>query len=524
MKNLKFLSLATALLCALTLSSSVEAKLVQILHTNDTHSFLDNSTHDNIRGGAARLKTLIDNYRNKMAATGTKTIVLDAGDFLEGNMYYMAKNGRRSFEVHNEMGYTVGTLGNHDYLMGTSELDKLLGEIDLKFSLTVANLTVDSKYKNINNKIKPYSELEIDGVKIAILGLTTDEIFYKWRLEGGKVTDPKESAKKYETLLKNRGNDFIIALTHIGVLNDIKLAEKTKYIDLIVGGHSHTALYEASYGVNKNKRRVPIVQAGMHTEYLGRLVVDLEKGKPLKLVSYELIPVTGEGVADSNISEIVKAADDDLDAAYGREWLNEKIGHSDLKAGDSEGSTKWAYYITDAMREKTNADIGIHVTPMNGENYPIGDITRRVIFNSIPRVFDIEEKYGWNIYTVKMKGFWLRTVLTALSYRSAPITFSGIKLDYTRGVLGFRIKNVTVNGKKINPLKTYTVAFTEGIVRGSTTIDTRTLAILQNPVDTKIKIWTALEEKVLREARENSSTTAIKDSLGSSEDHSMLMP
>jgi 2',3'-cyclic-nucleotide 2'-phosphodiesterase (5'-nucleotidase family) len=150
MKTSKLITILSVLLLALLLSSETEAKLVQILHTNDTHSYLDNSTHNTLQGGAARLKTMIDTYKKKMADEGTETLVLDAGDFLEGNLYYMAKNGRKSFEVHNEIGYDAGTLGNHDYLMGSAELDKILGELDLKFSLVVANLEADKKYKNIS--------------------------------------------------------------------------------------------------------------------------------------------------------------------------------------------------------------------------------------------------------------------------------------------------------------------------------------------------------------------------------------
>lgn len=116
MKNLKYLTLTLAALI-LSTPNLVSAKLVQILHTNDTHSFLDNSTHSTTRGGAARLKTLMDSYKAKMKEEGVQTIAVDSGDFLEGNIYFMAEHGRKSFEVHNEMGYDVGVLGNHDYQM-----------------------------------------------------------------------------------------------------------------------------------------------------------------------------------------------------------------------------------------------------------------------------------------------------------------------------------------------------------------------------------------------------------------------
>ena len=474
---------------------TAEAKLIQILHTNDTHSYLDSTHHNGEIGGAARLKSLIDFYKNKAAEEGIKSLVMDAGDFTEGNLYYMADQGRKVFEVHNEMGYDFGALGNHDYLMGTRDLDKILGEMDLKFSLVAANLEMNSNFKNLREKIRPYKEIEIDGIKIGVLGLTTNEIFYKWRFEGGLITNPYKAAKKYEEVLKARNNDFIIALTHIGVLKDIKLAERTKYIDLIVGGHSHTALFQPSFGVNKNKRSVPIVQAGMHTEYLGKLVVDLVKGQPLKVVSYELIPVKYEA-RDTKINSIVEEANNDLDTAYGKEWLDEKVGYSDLKLNDKDGSRKWAYFITDSMKEKSQADIAIHTPFMNGEDYPIGNVTRRDLFNSIPRVYDLTEKYGWTIYTTKIKGVWLRLVFEALSHFGQPLTFSGLKLEYTKTEHGIKIQHLLINGSKINPFKYYTVAFTEGIVRGAEGVSPYTTALLRSPKNTKFKIWSTLEEKV----------------------------
>ncbi|MBY0413737.1 MAG: bifunctional metallophosphatase/5'-nucleotidase [Bdellovibrionales bacterium] len=497
MKISNLLSLFGAL-TLIMLSTPTRAAIVQILHTNDNHSYLDNSTHSTIRGGAARLKTLIDQYKNMMKDQGVKTFVVDAGDFLEGNLYFMAQNGRKSFEVHNEMGYDFGTLGNHDYQMGTDELNKILGEFDLKFSILVANLNPALKYGNLKDKISPYKEVDVDGVKIAFLGLTTDELLYKWRLLPGAILDPIETAQTYDTILKTRKNDFIIALTHIGVFKDIKLAEKTFNIDLVVGGHSHTTLFTPVFAENKAGRKIPIVQAGQHTEFLGRIVLDLQKGKPLKILSYELIPVVVEAAASTNnIKEIVKSADAELDAFYGKDWLNQKLGHSDLKPNDESGMRKWAYYITDSMREKAGADIGIHVPEMNGENFPIGEITRKDILNSIPRVFDLDQKFGWDIYTTKVKGAWLRLTIDALARVGEPLTMSGIKLEYERGPLGFKIKNITVNGKNVNPFKTYTVAFTEGIVRGAKGIDPRTLAILQNPYNTGFKIWATLEDRIV---------------------------
>ena len=494
----KNLSLALFLFLAFSPITNVYARLVQILHTNDTHSFLDNSVHDKNRGGMERLKTMIDAYKSKMEAVGVKSLVMDAGDFLEGNIYYMAEKGRKTFQIHNEIGYDVAIMGNHDWLMGTNELNKILGEFDLKYKFITANLEISNQHPNLKEKIKPYAEFNIDGIKIGVVGITTDEIFYKWRFERGLITNPLDSAVKYEQILKERGNDAIIALTHIGVFSDRRMVARSRYIDLVVGGHSHDALYKEKYEENRDGRQIPIVQAGAHTEYLGRILVDIEKGKPLKIVKYELIPLNIKGDNES-IKSLVAEADVELETLYGKEWLEKKVGISRLKPGDDEGMKKWASFIGKSIKDKVEADIAIHVPPMNGENYPVGDVNRRDLFNSFPRVLDINDKYGWNIYTSKVRGVWLRLTIESLSLFGQPLILSGIDVDYIRTPLGFKIRKMRVNGERINPFKNYTVAFTEGIVKGAQGVDDRTVAILRHPKDTKIKIWQTLEEKLEKE-------------------------
>lgn len=480
----------------LTLSLQAQAKYVQILHTNDTHAYLDGTTHDKNRGGAARLKSLIDYYKEKATSEGVDTLILDAGDFTEGNAYYMADRARKSFEINDSMGYDAGVLGNHDYLMGTTELDKIMGDLEFNQTKLLANVIINPKNKNLLEHLKPYKEIELSGIKYGIIGLTTNEIFYTWRFDGGKITSPKKALEQYEDVLKKRKNDVIIALTHIGYRNDMKIAEKSKYLDVVIGGHSHTALFKPiMVESKKSKKQIPIVQAGKHTEYLGRLVLDVEKGKNVKVVSYELIPTKYEA-QDYKVKAQVEEAEEDLNQLYGKEWLDEVVGFSDLKENDVQGSRKWAYFITDLLKEKTNADIAIHTPPMNGEEYPIGKITRRGIINSIPRVFEIDEKFGWSMYTTKIRGAWLRMVFEALSLFGQPLTFSGIEVSYTKLPIGLRVKNLTVNGKKINPFKMYTVGFTEGIVRGAEGVSPYTLTLLKHPKKTDIKIWQAIEEKL----------------------------
>lgn len=483
-------------LLSLIFSFSAKATVLQILHTNDTHSFLDRATHDDTIGGIARLKSLIDYYKDNMKHEGIETLTLDAGDFTEGNLYFMADFAKKSFLAQNYMGYDVVTLGNHDYLMGSKDFNNILGEIDLSFSFLAANISFNSTCEQAQHIIKPFREIKMAGIKIGILGVTTDETYYKWRFECGKITKPIKSALLYEKILRKRKNDFIIGLTHIGLKNDIRLGLRSKEIDLIIGGHSHSVLQTPVYVKNIYGKSVPIVQAGYHTQYLGRIIIEVQPNIPIKILSYELIPVKYE-TKDEYMNTIVEEANKDLKELYGPGWLETVVGYSDLKVESINGEEKWAYFITDTIKEKVKTEIGIHSPLMNGEAYPIGKISRKMLINSIPRIFDLHDKQGWSIYTTSIKGVWLQLVIEALPHTKQPLTFSGISLKYIKTPLGIKIRQILVNGKKLNPFKTYSVALTEGVIKGAAGISHYTSAILRSPKKSPYRIWSTLEEKLL---------------------------
>jgi hypothetical protein len=158
---------------------------------------------------------------------------------------------------------------------------------------------------------------------------------------------------------------------------------------------------------------------------------------------------------------------------YGKEWLEKPVGFSNLQPNDEKGVKKWAVYVGSAIREKSGADIAIHAPPMNGDNYPVGIINRRSLFNSFPRILDINEIYGWNIYTSKVRG-----VMAQADDRGHEPVWT------TTGDFGGRYKiyphafwtenyQDAVNGEKVNPFKLYTVAVTEGVVKGAQGVDKR---------------------------------------------------
>ena len=103
-----------ALILGLIGPYGLQAKLITILHTNDLHSYLENTIKDPSKGGHAYLKTVLEEEKAKSEKLGIPTLVFDAGDFLEGNLFFMSNGGKQVMKVMNHMGYDAVVLGNHD--------------------------------------------------------------------------------------------------------------------------------------------------------------------------------------------------------------------------------------------------------------------------------------------------------------------------------------------------------------------------------------------------------------------------
>ena len=121
------------------------------------------------------------------------------------------------------------------------------------------------KNKNIHEKMKPYYETTIGGFKVESSANPND--LHKWRIGEGDIINEYKTAKKYAKILRERGNEIIIALTHLGLKKDKKLAKKVPEIDLIVGGHSHSFLYEVVYQKLKAEKRRRLFKAGKHARW-----------------------------------------------------------------------------------------------------------------------------------------------------------------------------------------------------------------------------------------------------------------
>ncbi|KAF9278188.1 hypothetical protein BGZ68_008741 [Mortierella alpina] len=221
---------------------------LSVIHTNDVHSRVDpandfgvSCTDDDIEtghcyGGTARHKTVIEGLRK----ASKHSLLLDGGD--EGTLFYTYYKGNVTAQVMNELGYDLATIGNHEWDNGPETLRRYWPQ--LKFPVVCANIDF-TKNPELGKLVKPYHIFEDIGV--AVIGYitnTTGDISNA----GPSVsfTDPIPAVQKYVDELQAKGIKRILALSHNGYGPDMELAAKTHGVDLIVGGHSHSYLGDAS--------------------------------------------------------------------------------------------------------------------------------------------------------------------------------------------------------------------------------------------------------------------------------------
>lgn len=255
-------------------------KLV-ILHTNDTHSQVEPTQKSSMKtsdmGGYARRMGIIQQIR----ANEKNVLLLDAGDFSQGTPYFNFFNGRIEVDAMNRMKYDAVTLGNHEFDNGVDTLAVILR--NARFPVLSSNYELAGT--PLKEEIKPYLLMERGGLRIGIMALDINPkgLVIENNYKGVVYDDAVDKAIEISTLLKRKEKcDVIICLSHLGsdttknVVNDFEIASKTRYIDVIIGGHSHSMIANTTF-MNAAGKPVVIAQEGKSGFYLGKVELELEK-------------------------------------------------------------------------------------------------------------------------------------------------------------------------------------------------------------------------------------------------------
>lgn len=276
----KSISAAFVLLLLVSVPALTAQDLV-ILHTNDTHSQIEEIRVG--RGaGAGGVHRRAEYFHQVISQYGRdRVLLLDAGDYNQGTPYFTVFKGDLEMELMNALGYEVVAIGNHEFDNGVNEFARRLSKAE--FQTVCANY--DFSGTALEPYVKPYTIVYKNSRKIGVFGLLANikSLVAKQNREGLVYIDAYEAAQRWADYLKNEEHcDLVIALSHLGYSGypnqrtDINLARNTRNIDVIIGGHSHTFLKSEKIYPNLDGEDVIIVQAGAQGEYVGRLDITFD--------------------------------------------------------------------------------------------------------------------------------------------------------------------------------------------------------------------------------------------------------
>ncbi len=449
-----------------------------ILHTNDEHSALIPHTpavdhdpqnpEDPTVGGFARLATVIEDIRAQKARESEPVLLFNAGDFLGGTAFgWLAPAGYGAeLSLMQAMGYDAVIIGNHEYDYGPKVLtDYLLAagypEAHEKTAVLASNTRPPEGHPLAERGLlRDTAILKLDnGLVVGAFGLLGKEA-RSLAQETGEIRflDQHQTAQDMVSTLQEEGATIIVAITHSGIDEDRELAREVAGIDIIIGGHCHTALYEPILESN-----TIIVQAGSGGRYLGHLELAYDREtKNLRVANHDrnhpfLRPIDGSISPHPTISLLIdeyKEILDDLlqEMSAGRfESMGETIARSrfDLPNYPPLQESQVGNFIVDAMRLNSQQVLGKRVDVAVQAN---GNIRGSIIRGTMPHSADHVSFYdiittiglghgrdayaGYPIVSVYLTGEELRrmlevsVILGELMGDTFFLQYSGLRYDY----------------------------------------------------------------------------------------------
>lgn len=423
-----------------------------ILYLNDTHAYYAPHKVENVGdkiGGFARVMTIIRNVRKENSVNDRETLVLHAGDLYSGTLYSTLFRGMMGIRLMNKLKVDAMAIGNHEFDYGKRQFDNLIlySEFEI-LSNNIVDENGDLAYRGYVVKKFPRN-----STKVVIFGLTTPSTKYTTHPNNVKeftFVDPIKSAN--DLLSKFSEEDLIIALTHLGIEDDKKLAANCPKIDVIIGGHSHTRI-DQPLKVNKTL----ICQAGAYCEYLGHLDVEVDNGE---IINYqgELYHLDEKYEEANDVKKMIGNWDSRINKRFKIDIAKSEVFWDGEKESVRSKETNLGKLISKIMIVNTGADLAI----MNGggirASIPPGPITVKMVYNVIP--------FDNTIYTIKLKGEYIQNLLQ----RSNDLKDGDGGKLHTWGV-AYKVKDGKVvieriNNSKFDPEKVYTVALSDFIMDG----------------------------------------------------------
>lgn len=431
-----------------------EYKSLTILHTNDMHGFFIEGAYDGM--GAAKMAT----FYKMMEDMSENTLIMDAGDALQGHNLVTLSDGEVGTRVLNALGYDVMNVGNHEFDYGSAQTEKLAGMLD--FPLLASNVTKE----NGSLFLDDYVVFEVDGIKVGVFGLATPETTYKSHPDntvGLTFEDIYETGADMVATLEAMNVDVIVGLVHLGDEGEYtseSLVEAVDGIDLIIDGHSHSS-YDNGFMVGDTL----IVSAGEKTKNIGVVEFAFKDGamdsKGASLFTKDESLDLVDDVAMTALIAEIKSANDII--------TEEVVATSPVvlngeKASVRAGETNLGNLLTEALLNISGADVAFTNGGGIRSSIDAGPVTKGEVLTVLP--------YGNTVRVIEVTGADLVAAIEngIDMYPEAKGAFPHIagmtvKFDSTKAA-GERVVELKVAGALVDLTKTYKLATNDFIVAG----------------------------------------------------------
>jgi 5'-nucleotidase / UDP-sugar diphosphatase len=465
--SLVALSLTAVSSCELL--DSKDGVELTILHTNDLHSHFRPVQGDPFGlGGFARLSTLMQ----KLRSTAKHSITVDAGDWSEGTWFYNIDVGANTLRLLDMMKYNAVVLGNHDYLAGPDQILRRMETSPNTLPVLAANLDYSAypQADQLSNLLHPYRIIDVDGMKVGIIGVTTFEFVFNDYILPVVITNPMDAASRWANELRPQV-DVLILLSHNNFDYNKQLARTIPGIDAVISGHKHLKLTKAEL-VQNNGRQIPVVEAGDWGRYLGELKLVIKPNRFVEFKSFNLHPVTPDIAEDPIVAATVAQQVQALNE-HSHDDIDRAICHSDVDIHKKNGTQSLMGQLNArAYRMTANADLGLEQAFFVGPDINAGSLSLENIHDLSPHIYDMRTGREWTVKIWNSKGLDLWLLLNFfysingtgamfgwLSVDGADITWDpGLK---TKDIPA--ISNIKINGVSLDPEARYRVALNDGI-------------------------------------------------------------
>lgn len=431
-------------------SAQSETHNLSILYTGDTQGHLSSFYYDSKKpvGGVAKRAIY---FQDKRRHSDMVWLTLDSGDAISGTPLSNAFEGWLDIVAMNRLKYDAMCLGVHEFDYGVDRLRALMGEAE--FPILSANIVNASDGEPF---AKPYVIIERGGLRIAILGLTSadiDDQLPPEKFRGLQVMDPIAMAEQLVPQLAAQ-SDIIVALTHLGIDEDIRLSSKLQEIDVIVGGMSHSELQ-----VPMKVGRTLIVHDGEYGKNVGLLKLSFQRtGADWENKYFDslLEPMSGKWVENSDYVDWLAKYQAQLGERLSRIAGTSKQRFSNLKVFSSE--TELGNYVCDVLKARSSADVSLLPAAFFRGDIPQGDITLSELYSALPY-----DHYGM---VLTLTGAELVQVLSEGAGNIGKPGFPQVS-GLSFGIANSRAYDVMVNGQPVDMFATYRLATSDYLANGN---------------------------------------------------------